>query len=189
MKVAGISGLMLLFCLTPVVAQVIHDYDREYDFKAVKTYAWKQVEPMTIIRADPDNKQVPDETIDKVVRTNVEKQLKKKGLKMVPMDQADVLVAYFVIGSYDLGIEEYDPGAAGNPDLTYGHWRPFYQAGQDRRLLAKGEFTVDLIDRGSNQLIWRGSSSKTIKAVQDVSRDVNKAITKIFKKFPPKPGK
>jgi hypothetical protein len=68
-------------------------------------------------------------------------------------------------------------------NVPYGHWRPFYTASQDYRLKRKGTLPVDLVDRASSQLVWRGSATQTYSKPEEGPK---RAIDKMFKKFPPK---
>lgn len=50
-----------------------------------------------------------------------------------------------------------------------------------------GTLIVDLLDGRSNELVWRGIATKTLSEnPQKVAKLINKVVTKMFKKFPPK---
>lgn len=179
--------LLLLLSVGPVLGQkTLRDYDRSKDFSAYKTYAWQKDEPMAIVRADPDDEQISSEQADQLIRKQVEEMLSKKGLTKADRESADLLLSYFLVAQYDLGVEQYDPGASGWDRMDYGHWRPFYEPGQDNRLTRKGTLTLDFIDRKDKKLAWRGSATDTVKAARDTPRRIRKAISKLLKDFPPK---
>jgi len=51
---------------------------------------------------------------------------------------------------------------------------------------------VDLYDPAKKQLIWRGDATKTIDIKRDPDknyRNLQKAMAKLFKNYPPQPGK
>jgi hypothetical protein len=51
---------------------------------------------------------------------------------------------------------------------------------------------VDLFDPARKQLVWRGDASKTIDLKKDPDknyRNLQKAVAKLFKKFPPQGDK
>lgn len=55
-----------------------------------------------------------------------------------------------------------------------------------------GTLTVGLFDPAKKQLVWRGSSSKTLDIKKDPDknyRTLNKAMAKLFKNYPPGVGK
>ena len=56
----------------------------------------------------------------------------------------------------------------------------------------QGFLVADLYDRGRKQLIWRGDASKTIDLKKDPdknSKNLQKAMAKLFKNYPPQPNK
>jgi len=180
-------SLLLLFCVSPVLGQkTLHDFDRSKDFSAYKTYAWQKDEPMAIVRADPDDQRISSEEADLLIRTQVEGLLSKKGFTKADRESADLLLSYFLVAQYDLGVEQYDPGASGWDRMDYGHWRPFYEPGKDNRLTRKGTLTLDFIDRKDRKLAWRGSATDTVKSSKDTARRIKKAISNLLKGFPPK---
>lgn len=180
---------ILLFLVTSSLAfgqNTVRDFDRSKDFSAYRTYAWQKDEPMAIVRADPDEQGVSSQEADQLIRSQVEQHLSKKGYRRVNREQADLLLSYFLVAQYDLGVEEYDPGASGWDRIDYGHWRPFYEPGQDRRLTRKGTLTLDFIDTKDNKLAWRGSATDTVKSPKDTPARIKKAINKLMKSYPPK---
>ena len=51
---------------------------------------------------------------------------------------------------------------------------------------------VGLYDPARKQLIWRGDASKTVYLKKDPSKNyqnLQKAVVKVFKNYPPPPGK
>ena len=51
---------------------------------------------------------------------------------------------------------------------------------------------VDLYDPARKQLVWRGEASKTIDVKRDPDKNyknLQKAMAKLFRKYPPQPGK
>jgi hypothetical protein len=52
--------------------------------------------------------------------------------------------------------------------------------------------TIGLFDPASKQLVWRGAASKTLNLSKDPDknyRDLEKAMAKLFRNYPPAPGK
>ncbi len=55
-----------------------------------------------------------------------------------------------------------------------------------------GTLVVDLYDPARKQLVWRGEASKTIDVKRDPDKNyknLQKAMAKLFRKYPPPPGK
>ena len=55
-----------------------------------------------------------------------------------------------------------------------------------------GTLDLDFYDVSTKKQVWRGEASKTLgsgKDPQKVEKNINKAMAKLFKKYPPPPGK
>lgn len=73
----------------------------------------------------------------------------------------------------------------------WGGWGSGTVQGQTSTI-SVGTLMVDLYDPGKKQLIWRGDTSKTIDLKKDPDKNYNnlqKAMAKIFKNYPPQPNK
>jgi len=125
------------------------------------------------------------EELDKQIREGIDKELVKRGFQKTTSGEPDFLVSYLAVGELDLDVQEYDSGTA-PPDVPYGHWRPFYQTGNDVTLIRKGTLSIDVIDPEPNRLIWRGKATETFDKPKDLEKKLNKIVKKILKKFPPK---
>ncbi len=186
MKMAYILSIWTVVTLSLLAQDVIHDYDHSVDFSQYKTFDWVKDETIPILS---DNQaialQFDLEEEDRKIRAQIEGQLEKKGFQKTTDGEPDFLVSYFAVGRTDLKLSQRDSGSQ-PANLPYGHWRPFYNVSQDYRLKRKGTLTVDLVDRATNQLMWRGSATATYSKPKDGPKKAKKAIDKMFKKFPPK---
>jgi hypothetical protein len=186
-RVFYLFGFSLALTTTFLSAEkIVRDFDRNVDFSVLKSYAWLEQKRIPIFRAvqeqvDPD---LTDEKVDAFIKAKVDEQLSKKGFAKATGARADFWVSYLAVGKLDLSTSAYDAAPVGN--VPYGHWRPFYEPQADTRLQRKGTFTLDLVDAGSNKLIWRGSSTDTFSKPKEARKQIEKAIKKLLKKFPPK---
>ena len=58
--------------------------------------------------------------------------------------------------------------------------------------IENGTLTVGLFDPATKQLVWRGSAAKTLDIKKDPDknyRNLEKAMAKLFKNYPPGAGK
>lgn len=54
----------------------------------------------------------------------------------------------------------------------------------------EGTLIVDIADANGHQLLWRGSATDTLTDNSDKNiKKLNNAANKLFKNFPPKPGR
>ena len=168
-----------LFVVVFAYGQDVHyNYDRGANFAAYKTYQWVDL---------PDA--VPDQLIDRDIKRAVDEQLAQKGLTKVEKD-ADLTVGYHTLVNVEKGINLSAFGTRGGP----GGWGGFDSgsvAGQTSTIPV-GMLFVDLYDAGKKQLIWRGDANKTIDLKKDPNKNYNnlqKAMVKLFKNYPPQPNK
>lgn len=162
---------------------VRYNFDKDTDFSKFKTYRWVELKDA--------NK--PDDLTDKQIKAAVDAQLAQKGLTKTDGDNADLYVAYqTAIGtekqftSYNMGGWGYGPGWYGGGwygrggGMTTGSTSTIYS----------GQLVVDMYNPQGHDLIWRGVVSKTLdpKAKPEKrEKNMNKALTKLFKNYPPKP--
>ncbi len=76
--------------------------------------------------------------------------------------------------------------------IGYGGWRSPYGYGwgvdyrNDIQTVTEGTLTIDLVDRGKNELVWSGSAVRTLdtKALDHPKQATDQAVNLIFGKFP-----
>ena|SRR5215471_11050516 len=179
----AVTSLLLLFILAVagVSAQKVKTgYDKSADFGKYKTFAWI---PNTAPATNP--------VLATLINADIEHELNQKGLRKVDSNP-DLLVK-----SYG-GAEDVAGGwAAQDPSYTASGGAPL--PGDTMWVGAlpptpvpqvmHGSITVDLIDAKQNRLVWRG----TAKGKMDYDKrgklldQANKAVSEIFKKYPPPP--
>ena len=82
-------------------------------------------------------------------------------------------------------------GTRGGPGGGWGGWDSGTVTGQTSTIPV-GMLLVDLFDPAKKQLIWRGDASKTLDLKKDPDKNyknLQKAMTKLFKNYPPQAGK
>jgi uncharacterized protein DUF4136 len=154
--------------------------DKNIDFSKFKTYSWEPLGAVAhpMLAAD--------------VVGAIEDQMKAKGLHLVASNPDLVIKVY---GSIDQEVTAYsnDPlyGATGgippfDPSLSgpalVGTW------GNTTVTVHKGELVVDLLDYAAKKLVWRGMAQDNLDGhnKNKLLDQVNNAIAKMFKEYPPK---
>ena len=179
MKLINLAALMSL-SLAAFAQDVQFDYDRSANFSAYKTYHWVDYR-----RVDPG-----DQLLDQDIKRAVDAQLAGKGLRRVESD-GDLVVGYLAGISQE---KEFDGAGGGNwggwgGPFGFGNW------GNTRVTTSTvdvGKLTIGLFDPASKQLVWRGAASKTLSISKDPDknyRNLEKAMTKLFRNYPPGTGK
>jgi len=171
-----------LFIVAGAYGQDVHyNYDRGANFAAYKTYQWVDLPG-----------RVPDQLIDRDIKRSIDEQLAQKGLTRVEKD-ADLYVGYQAVIDMEKGISLSGWGTRGGPG-GWGGWGGLDSGtvtGQTSTIPV-GILLVDLFDPAKKQLIWRGDASKTLDLKKDPDKNyknLQKAMTKLFKNYPPQAGK
>lgn len=126
-----------------------------------------------------------DPMVDQEVRRAVDEQLAQKGLARTD-GTADLIVVYHVALR-----EERAINLTGFGWESSGGYRDGSVQGQTSSI-AVGTLVIDLYDSARKQLIWRGDVTKTVELKRDPNKNyktLQKAMTKLFKNYPPPPSK
>jgi len=167
--------LGLLFSPAAVAQKINVDWDRHADFSEYHTYAWQ-----------PSPHPAKGFWNDRIINA-VNQQLQAKGLTKVEANP-DMWVAYSnsihdqkeVVGTgYNMG-PYWGWGWWGGPSTTY----------YNTYVTKIGTLVVELSAAKEHELLWRGSATDTIKDNSEKNiKILDKAVTKLFKEYPPKEKK
>ncbi|HEY2017023.1 MAG TPA: DUF4136 domain-containing protein [Bryobacteraceae bacterium] len=201
--------MALFFMAACAWGQDIHyNYDRGANFQSYRTYQW--IDPQRG-PGSPSKAGVPaglsnlpigppplsgssvqdDQLLDQDIKRAVDAQLAEKGLTKVEKD-ADLLVGYQAHVREEKSINLWGSGTNG---LLGGgpYWGSGFSSLQGQTsTIPIGTMVVNLYDPARKQLIWRGDASKTIDLKKDPNKNYNnlqKAMAKLFKSYPPQPSK
>lgn len=158
---------------------VTHDYDSSTDFTALKTYAWQhETQPKT------GNPRIDNDLVDDRVRNAVDSVLAEKGFVRGQEADADFLVAYFVQYKQRIG------GSSVSFGIGAGRYDRYGGVGYNTSIsdYDEGWLTIDVIDRESEKMIWRGIGIRATYESSNpkkVSKIINNAVARILKDFPP----
>lgn len=179
---ATCSSLVLALLLVPQLnAQKVKiDYDKTADFSKFKTYAWVQGTPLF------------DPQLDAYVKNSVIDMLRHMGMTEAPLNTADILVTYHAAIGTDISVgTALDPTFAatgGTPMPGQSIWQT--ASGAAPAHVTKGSLVFEILDRAANHPIWTGVAKDTVKDTQHERQDqLQKALDKLFRTFPPGPGK
>jgi hypothetical protein len=151
------------------------DWDESFDFSALSTYAWMEQGLEGGV----------SEIMLRRLNMAVDDHMAASGFTKTEPDLADFLLAYHA-GSQDR--DQYDTYGYGSG----GWWDGYWGGGMTTttvRTYTEGTLILDVIDRASNELVWRGSASKTIDQMDSPDQrieTIRKAVDKLMKDFPPR---
>jgi len=179
MKIRILALLILscLACVAAVAQQTNIDWDRQANFSQFHTYAW---EPSP----HPANGLWHQRILD-----DVDKQLQSKGLQKVDMNaNPDMWV------SYSKSIKDQKTlvgsGYSYGPGWGWGPWGTSGPVMYNTWVTKEATLVVELADAKNKQVLWRGSATGTVS--DNSTKNINnldKAVAKLFKGYPPKPSK
>jgi hypothetical protein len=172
------AALLLTFAAAAWAQKIETGYDKSADFSHYKTYA---LIPRTTPAANP--------VLATIVDHDIEYELNQKGLRKVDSNPDLLVKSYGGAGEVEGGFAAEDPSynATGGAPLpgasVWGGSLPPTPVPQ----IMHGSITVDLVDARKKQLVWRA----TAKGKMDYNKrsklleQANKAVSEMFKKYPP----
>ena len=158
-----------------VTAQKVKVYSNPAsDFSKYKTYAW-------------DKGTLANPLIKQFIVTAVDREMTARGLQKVE-NEPDLIITTLTATMSDL-------------TMTNPSWLPQLNsiatgipASSQAWAVTKGTLVVDISDARTKDGVWRGSASHTLENgptgnpvhdAKQVEKPINKAVQKMFKKFPP----
>jgi len=164
--------LTLCVCGTAVAQDVKYNYMPGTDFSKYKTYKW----------VSEDNVH-PNQIVDQQIKIAIDQQLASKGLTKTDSDKADLYIGYQVSIDQEKQWNAYGGGVG---------WRMGGMASATSTTIQNGTLILDIYDPATKQLVWRGTATKTLNPSNNPDKNqqnLNKAMAKLLKPFPPTPKK
>jgi hypothetical protein len=182
----NINILLALFLLG-LAGCAVTDLDKSADFTRYKTFAWGKSD------VEVSNPVYDSDLINKRIYHAVEKEFAKRGI--VKNDRnPDFIVRYHTY------TEEKQQTQGGHPyrygfhpfggfyPFAFGWGFPYYlTTPQTTSEYTEGTLVLDIIDRRSDELIWRGSVSGNVEDTSNLKKQIEKGIKAIMKKYPVTP--
>jgi hypothetical protein len=175
------SAVLLASAVTAYAQDVRYNFDKQADFSQFKTYKW-----VTLKGA-----QVPNDLVDMQIKAAIDTELATKGLKRTEAETADLYVGYQSAIDTEKQYTSFDTGWGYGPGWYGGGWYGgggmSTTTGQTSTIYV-GQLAVDMYQAGQKQLVWRGVASKTLDVdakPEKRQKNLAKAMTKLFKNYPP----
>jgi hypothetical protein len=166
------SCLVVIAALGCSGIKVSTDYNREFDFRRLKTYEWMARLPQAL--RDP---LIDTALLDMRVKEDVERELSVRGYDKVEGDPD-----FFV--SYHFGTEsQVDVSSCGyHYPMSPRCW------GQEVETYTytEGTLILDIVSADDLELIWRGYATGAINDIDNMDDTINQAVRKVLADFPPK---
>jgi hypothetical protein len=179
--IALCSAVLLVMAASMFAQDVRYNFDKATDFSKFKTYKWVPIK----------DAQTTNPLAEKQIMSSVDLQLAAKGLSRVQADDADLYVGYQTAIGQDKQFTSYSNdwgyGSGWYRGGWYGGMGGSMTTGQTTTIYT-GQLSIDMYDAANRSLVWRGVVSKTLdqKAKPEKQeKNLNKAVAKLFKKYPP----
>jgi hypothetical protein len=183
-----LTNKVLLFCTTLLLLttnaalgqDVRYNFDNTADFSKFKTYKSVAIKDATPV----------DDLTDKQIKGALDAAFAQKGLTKVDEDTADLFIGYQAAIRTEQQFTSFTSGWGYGPGWYGGGWygpTGGITTGQTSTIY-KGQLAVDIYDSAKHDLVWRGVASKTLdpKAKPEKrQKNLNKAVAKLMKNYPP----
>ncbi|HUL36005.1 MAG TPA: DUF4136 domain-containing protein [Candidatus Eisenbacteria bacterium] len=165
--------LTLAFALTAGMAfaqDVSSNYMPGTDFSKYKTYRWGSIKDAVH----------PNQIVDAEIKQSVDQQLAAKGFTKVDGESSDLIVAYQTAIGHEREWTGYGMGGG----IRFGG-----MGTATSQTISVGTIVLDFYDPGAKKLVWQGRATKSIDSgasQEKTQKNLDKAMAKLLKKFPPK---
>ncbi len=168
---------------TAFAQDVRYNFDKEANFSAFKTYKWVVIK----------GAQQLSDLADRQVKAAVDAELTKKGLTKTDADTADLYIGYQAAVGQEKQYTSFDTGWGYGPGWGGGWYGGGYGGGGGMSsgttsTIYVGQLALDMYASQPHKLVWRGVASKTLDTEakpEKQEKNLNKAVAKMLKKYPP----
>jgi hypothetical protein len=188
-SISRLSRRVVLAGALALVGTAVHAQDVGFnympgtDFSKFKTYRFVQIEGASH----------PDDITNAQITQAIDAQLAAKGLTKTDAETADVYVGYRVALDQEKQLNAWTTGGGYGGWGWGGAYRGYGYGGgmttATTSTITVGTLSVDMYDPAAKKLVWRGTASKTVDAKakpEKRTKNLNKAMAKMFKNYPPK---
>lgn len=183
------AAVLLLLSASARAQDVRYNFMAGTDFSKYKTYKWVRI----------PKAEYPNQILDEQIMQSIDAQLALKGLTKTESDNPDLYVGYQAAVTQEQQWNSYSSDMGGG--WGYGRWGGWggyggyggYGGGTSTTTTTSstiniGTINLDIYDVASKNQIWRGAASKTLGSGKDpkkVQKNLNKAMAKMLKNYPP----
>jgi hypothetical protein len=170
-------SLLLVWGVSVSAQDIRFNFLQGTDFSKYRTYKWVKI----------PNVQYPNQIVDDQIMRAIDGQLALKGLTKSE-DNPDLYVMYQAAVNQEKQWNSYSTGGDMWGWGGWGGWGGMQSTTTTSSTINIGTINVDMYDVGMKKQIWRGEATKTLGSGKDprkVEKNLNKAMAKLFKKYPP----
>ena len=176
-RLALVAGLLFVWSMSASAQDIRYNFLQGTDFSKYKTYKWVKI----------PNAQYPNSILDEQIMKAIDAQLALKGLSKTE-DNPDLYITYQVAVNQEKQWNAYSTGGSTWGWGGWGGWGGMQTTTTTSSTINVGTLSCDIYDVATKKQIWRGDATKTLGSGKDpakVEKNLNKAMAKLFKKYPP----
>ncbi len=177
--VIGLVSFFLQACSGITVSQ---DYEKEYNFAGLKTFAWKPNEDNGYGVKDND-------LVDQRIRAAIENNLSAKSFTQIDSGKPDLYISYHVTIEQKISSSNVSGGISVGRSSRGRYGSVGVGTGSQVSAYDQGTLLIDMTDAESDKLIWRGISTQSVSDHLEPGESeviINETVEKILQQFPPK---
>lgn len=152
------------------------------NFSQYKTYKWVEI----------PNGKYPNQLLDEQIKQSIDAQLATKGLRRSEEGNTDLYVVYQAAVSQEQQWNAYSTGGDYWGWGGWGGWGGMSTTTATSSTINIGTLNLDIYDVATKKQIWRGQATKTLgnpKTPEKLRKNLDKAMAKLLKNYPPPPPK
>jgi hypothetical protein len=184
LAIAAIAGVVLGLDIVLARVDVQVDFDKAFNFKAVKTWAWSPGEPgqVKMARTQEDDPEAMRKRAEPIIVDAVNGEMGRRGLTVAP-SAPDLTMTYYLLLTTTMSTQ-----TIGQFVPATGEWGlpPIPRATQSIKMMNRGSLVLDLAAAGT--VVWRGIAQAQIKFdADDKKREavIRESVRDLLRRFPP----
>ena len=161
--------------------EVSQDYQKEYNFSGLKTFAWKPNE-------DNGYGIEKNDLVDKRIRTAIENTLLTKSYRLIDSYNPDFFISYHVTVEQKITSSGASGGVSVGRSSRGRYGGVGMSTGSQVRAYDQGTLLIDVTIPLGDKLVWRGISTQSLSehsSPEESTVRINETVEKILAQFPP----
>jgi hypothetical protein len=158
--VACLSAVAVVLAMASTEAVDVRvEFDKAFDFKSVKTWAWNPTRPgeIKMARTADDDPEAVRKRAEPIILEAMASEMGKRGLQQ-SADQPQLIVTYYLLLTTSASSQTMGDFL---PATTAWGLPPFAPATQSLQVMNRGSLVVDLSAKGT--VVWRGMAQTNYK--------------------------
>jgi len=174
---------VLLAAATAIAVDVKIDFDKTFDFKSARTWAWNPDEPgaVRMARAQDDDPEAARRRAEPLIMAAVASEMERRGLQLATATP-DLTVKYFLLLSTNMSAQTVGQFL---PSTTEWALPPFARSTQSVKLMNRGSLVLDL--SAKETIVWRGVADAKINVDADAAERealIREAVRDLLRRVP-----